>query len=195
MVAYSFQKQFGRPILDRTKSQTIRGPRKRHAYPGDDLQLYVGMRTKYCRLLARAKCASVSPILIDIQDGRVSFENVSLCGGELEAFAQLGTELDRATQRQLDRGRRMVELLKQGQYTPFVVTDQIISIFAGTKGHLDDIPVPQVRAFETGMLEYFKTVAKTVRDELDLKKALDAELEKKVEGAVKEFKAGFVAKK
>ena len=113
---------------------------------------------------------------------------------ELEAFAQLGTELDRATQRQLDRGRRFVELLKQGQYTPFIVTDQIISIYAGTKGFLDDIPVPQVRAFENGLLEYFRTVAKTTRDELDLKKALDSELEKKIEAGIKEFKAGFVAK-
>jgi F-type H+-transporting ATPase subunit alpha len=112
---------------------------------------------------------------------------------ELEAFAQLGTELDPATQRQLDRGRRMVELLKQGQYTPFVVTDQIISIYAGTKGYLDDVPVAQVRAFESGLLEHFKTVAKATRDELDLKKALDAELEKKLEGGIKEFKANFVA--
>ena len=114
---------------------------------------------------------------------------------ELEAFAQLGTELDPATQRQLDRGRRFVELLKQGQYTPFMVTDQIISIFAGTKGYLDNVPVPQVRAFENGMLEYFKTVAKATRDELDLKKALDPELEKKIEAGIKEFKAGFTAKK
>ena len=112
---------------------------------------------------------------------------------ELEAFAQLGTELDPATQRQLDRGRRMVELLKQGQYTPFVVTDQIISIYAGTKGYLDDVPVPQVRAFETGLLDHFKTVAKATRDELDLKKALDGELEKKLEAGIKEFKANFVA--
>ncbi|MDI1290147.1 MAG: F0F1 ATP synthase subunit alpha, partial [bacterium] len=63
---------------------------------------------------------------------------------ELEAFAQLGTELDKATQRQLDRGRRFIELLKQGQYTPFQVTDQTLSIFAGTKGYLDDVPVPAV---------------------------------------------------
>jgi F-type H+-transporting ATPase subunit alpha len=114
---------------------------------------------------------------------------------ELEAFAQLGTELDKATQRQLDRGRRFVELLKQGQYTPFLVTDQIISIFAGAKGFLDDIPVVNVRAFENGLLEYFRTVGKATRDELDLKKALDAELEKKLEAGIKEFKAGFVVKK
>ncbi len=114
---------------------------------------------------------------------------------ELEAFAQLGTELDKATQRQLDRGRRMVELLKQGQYVPFNVTDQVISIYAGTKGFLDDVPVPQVRAFEEGLLEYFNTAAKATRDELDKKKALDNELEKKMTEAIQAFKAGFMAKK
>ena len=113
---------------------------------------------------------------------------------ELEAFAQLGTELDKATQRQLDRGRRMVELLKQGQYTPFHVTDQIISIYAGTKGFLDDVPVPQVREFEKGLLEYMSTLAKSTRDELDQKKALDAGLEKKLEEAIKAFKSTFKAK-
>ena len=110
---------------------------------------------------------------------------------ELEAFAQLGTELDKATQRQLDRGRRFVELLKQGQYTPFVVTDQIISIFAGTKGFMDDIPVPSVRAFEDGLLNHMKGIAKPVYDELDQKKALDAELEKKLTNEISKFKAGF----
>jgi F-type H+/Na+-transporting ATPase subunit alpha len=110
---------------------------------------------------------------------------------ELEAFAQLGTELDKATQRQLDRGRRFVELLKQGQYMPFVVTDQIISIFAGTKGFMDDIPVPSVRAFEDGLLNHMKGIAKPVYDELDQKKALDAELEKKLTNEISKFKAGF----
>jgi F-type H+-transporting ATPase subunit alpha len=113
---------------------------------------------------------------------------------ELEAFAQLGTELDKATQRQLDRGRRMVELLKQGQYTPFVVTDQIVSIFAGSKGFMDDIPVPSVRAFEEGLLAHMKGVAKPVYDELDQKKALDKDLESKLEAEVKKFKSGFKAK-
>ncbi|HEX2838021.1 MAG TPA: F0F1 ATP synthase subunit alpha, partial [Phycisphaerales bacterium] len=110
---------------------------------------------------------------------------------ELEAFAQLGTELDKATQRQLDRGRRMVELLKQGQYVPFVITDQVISIFAGTKGYLDDVPVTQVRAFEEGLLNYFKGQAKATRDELEAKKAIDGELEKKLEAGIKAFKSGF----
>jgi len=77
---------------------------------------------------------------------------------ELEAFAQLGTELDKSTQAQLDRGRRMVELLKQPQYQPYDVEDQVISIFAGTKGLFDSLGVDQVRDFETRML-------KLIRDE------------------------------
>jgi F-type H+-transporting ATPase subunit alpha len=82
-------------------------------------------------------------------------------------------------------------LLKQGQYTPFVVTDQIISIYAGTKGVMDDIPVSSVRAFEDGLLSHMKGIAKPVYDELDQKKALDAELEKKLMDAISKFKAGF----
>ena len=114
---------------------------------------------------------------------------------ELEAFAQLGTELDKATQRQLDRGRRMVELLKQGQYTPFNVVDQVISIFAGTKGYLDDVDVAIVREFEAGLLENFHTVNKPIWDELNQKKALDGELEKKIEGVISAFKTAFIAER
>ncbi|MBS0195633.1 MAG: F0F1 ATP synthase subunit alpha [Planctomycetes bacterium] len=112
---------------------------------------------------------------------------------ELEAFAQLGTELDKATQRQLDRGRRMIELLKQGQYVPFPVTDQIISIFAGSKGYLDDVPVPAVRKFEQGLLETMKTINKAVWEELNQKKALDKDIEPKLEAAIKNYKASFKA--
>ncbi|MCC6428159.1 MAG: F0F1 ATP synthase subunit alpha [Phycisphaerales bacterium] len=112
---------------------------------------------------------------------------------ELEAFAQLGTELDKATQRQLDRGRRFVELLKQGQYTPFHIADQVISIFAGTKGFLDDVPVPAVRQFETQLLESFHGANKGLWDELNAKKALDADLEKKLTDVIGSFKSSFKA--
>jgi len=71
----------------------------------------------------------------------------------LEAFAQLGTELDATTQRQIDRGKRLVELLKQDQYKPFPVENQVISIFAGTKGMLDKIPVDKVKDFEAMFLK------------------------------------------
>jgi F-type H+-transporting ATPase subunit alpha len=113
---------------------------------------------------------------------------------ELEAFAQLGTELDKATQKQLDRGARMVELLKQPQYAPMNVTDQVISIYAAGKGFLDDIDVKHVPQFEKDLLNYFTTVGKPVRDELNTKKALDGELEKKLSDACSKFKAGWKAK-
>ncbi|MFN0132490.1 MAG: F0F1 ATP synthase subunit alpha [Phycisphaerales bacterium] len=113
---------------------------------------------------------------------------------ELEAFAQLGTELDKATQKQLDRGARMVELLKQPQYVPQLVVDQIISIFAGTKGFLDDVAISQVAAFEKAMLAYFQTSGRAVWTELNEKKALDATLEKKLADAITAFKGTWKGK-
>ena len=109
---------------------------------------------------------------------------------ELEAFAQLGTELDAASQRQLDRGARMVELLKQGQFTPFNVIDQCISIFAASKGFMDDVPVTKVSAFEKGLLEYFQGAGKAVRDQLVEKKSFKG-LEDQFSAAIKAFKATF----
>jgi F-type H+-transporting ATPase subunit alpha len=111
---------------------------------------------------------------------------------ELEAFAQLGTELDPASQRQLDRGARMVELLKQGQYVPFDVIDQCISIFAGSKGILDDVPVPAVPKFERELLESFRGPNKALRDQLAEKKSFKG-LEDQFLAALKAFKAAFRA--
>jgi len=108
---------------------------------------------------------------------------------ELEAFAQLGTDLDKATQRQLDRGKRMVELLKQPQYEPMGVTDQVISIFAGTKGYLDDIPTDKVAAFEKGLLEHMRTTGKAVRDELESTAAMSDDLADKLAEQIKNYKA------
>ncbi len=110
---------------------------------------------------------------------------------ELEAFAQLGTELDKATQKQLDRGARMVELLKQPQYVPMTIVEQIISIYAASKGFMDDIAVKNVAQFEKDMLNYFTTTAKPVADELTQKKALDADLEKKLTSAITSFKSAW----
>jgi len=75
---------------------------------------------------------------------------------ELEAFAQLGTDVDAATQRRLDRGKRMVELLKQPQYNTYTVNEQIVSIFAGTQGLLDDLPLERVLDFESEMLAHVR---------------------------------------
>ncbi len=107
---------------------------------------------------------------------------------ELEAFAQLGTELDAATQQQLDRGARMVELLKQGQFKPYDVIDQVISIFAGAKGYLDDLPIDKVEDFEEKMLAYFRDEIPEVRNELATQKALTDELVPKMENGIKTFK-------
>ena len=109
---------------------------------------------------------------------------------ELEAFAQLGTELDASSQRQLDRGARMVELLKQGQFGPFDVIDQCISIYAASKGFMDDVPVAKVSAFEKGLLEHFQGPAKAVRDQLAEKKSFKG-LDDQFGAAIKAFKATF----
>ncbi len=110
---------------------------------------------------------------------------------ELEAFAQLGTELDPATQKQLDRGARMVELLKQGQYGPFDVIDQVVSIFAGARGYLDEIALDRVDDFETALLEYMRGPGKAARDLLESKQKLDDEVEAQLKEAITNFKAGW----
>jgi len=110
---------------------------------------------------------------------------------ELEAFSQLGTELDAATQRQLDRGARMVELLKQPQYKPYKLSDQVVSIFAGAKGYLDTIPLNKVLAFEVALLKHvgneFPEVVKAITDTGDLPDELQAKLKKIIE----DFKSHF----
>jgi F-type H+-transporting ATPase subunit alpha len=106
---------------------------------------------------------------------------------ELEAFAQLGTDLDTATQRQLDRGYRMVELLKQPQYKPLNVVDQILVIFAGTRGHLDRVPVNEVQQWESDFLSYMRTTKKDVWDTLNESRTLNDELIGNIETAIREF--------
>jgi len=112
---------------------------------------------------------------------------------ELEAFAQLGTDLDKATQRQLDRGARMVELLKQPQYVPMDVIDQVISIFAGSNGFLDDLELDQVDAFEKDLLDHFATNsdAKAAREKLVEKKAFDDDLKESLKKIIGDFKQGW----
>ena len=111
---------------------------------------------------------------------------------ELEAFAQFGTDLDPASQRQLDRGARMVALLKQGQFVPYDTIDQVISIFAGTKGLLDDVPVAKVLEFEKALLEHFRGAAKATREKIASAKSFKG-LEDEVIAAVKECKKRFGA--
>ena len=113
---------------------------------------------------------------------------------ELEAFAQLGTELDATTQRQLDRGARMVELLKQPQYAPFPLADQVVSIFAGSKGYLDSLANNQVRAFETELLKHVSDEFPEIMDEIKTKGELSDEMTAKLSKLIENFKSRFVAK-
>jgi len=106
---------------------------------------------------------------------------------ELEAFAQLGTDLDAATQSRLDRGYRMVELLKQGQYSPMDVVDQVMSIYAGTRGHLDKVPREEVADWEKGFLTFVRDQVPELRDRLVETGALDDETERQLESAIAEF--------
>jgi F-type H+-transporting ATPase subunit alpha len=76
---------------------------------------------------------------------------------ELEAFAEFGSELDAASLAQLDRGRRVVDVLKQGQFAPLSVQEQVVSIFAVTEGHMDDVPADEIHAFESGLLEFVRS--------------------------------------
>jgi len=110
---------------------------------------------------------------------------------EMAAFAQFGSELDAATQAQLNRGQRMVELLKQDQYQPLPVERQIVSIFAGTNGYLDPIPVARVREFEKGLLEHLDSNAPDIYRDILEHKEIPAETEKKLRAAIETFTAGF----
>ncbi len=108
---------------------------------------------------------------------------------ELEAFAQLGTELDKATQKQLDRGARLVELLKQPQYRPMAVEQEAMVIYAGTQGYLDDVSVARVQEFQTAFLKYVDASAPKLREDLSAKKELTAELETELKRVLVEFKS------
>ncbi|MGI8520843.1 MAG: F0F1 ATP synthase subunit alpha [Actinomycetota bacterium] len=113
---------------------------------------------------------------------------------ELEAFAEFGSELDKASQAQLDRGGRVVELLKQKQYNPFSVEDQVISIWAVSNGYLDDLPIDKARDFEAGLLDHMHSRHSEVGDEINDKGALGEQLEDKLRKAVEEFKSSYTEK-
>ena len=110
---------------------------------------------------------------------------------ELEAFAQLGTDLDAATKRQLDRGAAMVELLKQSQYVPMDVIDEVLQIFAGSKGYLDDLSKNEVPVFAVKLLEHFKAAGSAVREELVQAQAINSDLSDKIAASIKQFKASW----
>jgi F-type H+/Na+-transporting ATPase subunit alpha len=114
---------------------------------------------------------------------------------ELAAFAQFGSDLDKATQAQLTRGARLVEILKQPQYEPLAVERQVAIIFAGTNGHLDAIAISDLRAFETGLYQFIETRYSQLFRGIAEKKQLDDQLRGTLNEAVKEFAATFQASK
>ncbi|WP_206811211.1 F0F1 ATP synthase subunit alpha [Paradesulfitobacterium ferrireducens] len=112
---------------------------------------------------------------------------------ELAAFAQFGSDLDKVTQMRLARGQRTMELLKQGQYQPMPVEEQVVVIFAAVKGLIDDLDLDKVGKFEQEYLRFMRSVKADILEEIRTKKALSDELNSKLETAVKEFKQGFLS--
>jgi F-type H+/Na+-transporting ATPase subunit alpha len=99
---------------------------------------------------------------------------------ELAAFAQFGSDLDPLTQKQLNRGQRLTELLKQPQFQPLTWQQQVVVLFAGTQGYLDDLQVSDIRAFEDGLYKYFDNAQTALDGRLTKKKALDDDLRNKL---------------
>ncbi len=112
---------------------------------------------------------------------------------ELAAFAGFGSDLDKATQQKLARGARMVELLKQPQYAPMSVQEQVVSLYAGTRGYMDEVPVLSVRKFETEFIEFMRNIKPEILNDIKTKQVLDADIENRLKAALEEFKKGFRA--
>jgi F-type H+-transporting ATPase subunit alpha len=110
----------------------------------------------------------------------------------LAAFAQFGSELDKSSAAQLTRGSRMVELLKQGQYSPVPVEKQVLILFVGTQGVLDDLPLPQVRAFEQELFHHVENAHPGLLPSIREKKTLTDEIKAQIDSIVKEFKPQFI---
>jgi F-type H+-transporting ATPase subunit alpha len=110
---------------------------------------------------------------------------------DLVTFAQFGTELDRASQAQLDRGQRLTEILKQDQYAPFPVERQVLIIYAGNRGFLDELPVKRIRRYETELYAYMEKERPEVLRKIAEKKTIDAALDGAIAAALQEFNARF----
>jgi F-type H+-transporting ATPase subunit alpha len=110
---------------------------------------------------------------------------------ELQAFAQFGSDLDKQTQAQLTRGERLVEILKQPQYEPMAVEDQVMIIYAGNSGALDDLPVDRVKAFEAGFLRFMREKKPDICESLKVDKKLTEEIEAALNAAIEEFRGTF----
>ena len=112
---------------------------------------------------------------------------------ELAAFAQFGSDLDPATQKQLNRGQRLVEILKQGQYKPMTIEKQVIIIFAATNGYVDSYPVSALKKYEEELMTFIESRHADLLTDLRDKKALDDTVKPKLKKALEDFKGLFVA--
>ncbi|MFW5500237.1 MULTISPECIES: F0F1 ATP synthase subunit alpha [unclassified Maridesulfovibrio] len=112
---------------------------------------------------------------------------------ELAAFAAFGSDLDKATQQKLNRGARMVELLKQPQYKPMNVMEQVVSLYAGTRGYMDEVPVTAVRKYEDELQEFIANAKPEILEGIKTKGAIDDDIEGKLKAALEEFNKGFTA--
>jgi len=112
---------------------------------------------------------------------------------ELAAFAQFGSDLDKVTQQQLNRGVRLTELLKQPQFSPLPTEKQVMIIFAGTNGYLDDLKVKAIHDFEAGLYKYLDSAEEQLLKDIIEKKTLDDDLKARMRKALDEYKAGFLA--
>jgi F-type H+-transporting ATPase subunit alpha len=110
---------------------------------------------------------------------------------ELAAFAQFGSDLDKATIAQLTRGQRLTEVLKQGQFAPWPVEEQIAILWVATHGYFDDVPLEDVKKFEAEIVKYLRSAGRAVLDEIMKKKIFDPELEGKLKALTEEFKSGW----
>jgi F-type H+/Na+-transporting ATPase subunit alpha len=110
---------------------------------------------------------------------------------EMAAFAQFASDLDQVTRNQLERGARLVELLKQGQYVPLPVEKQIVSIFAGTRGYIDKLAISQIAAYERGVHDFIEKKYPSVYETIRTKKAVDADTETTLKKALDEFAGAF----
>ncbi|OLC10500.1 MAG: F0F1 ATP synthase subunit alpha [Chloroflexi bacterium 13_1_40CM_67_9] len=194
----------------RQVSLLVRRPPGREAYPGDVFYISAYIPTNVISITdgqiyletdlfnAGVRPAINSGLSVSRVGGDAQIKAMSKVTGslkldlgqyrELAAFAQFGSDLDQATQRQLRRGERLVEMLKQPQYQPVPVEKEIVIIFCGTSGYLDDVPKDKVQQFERDLYRYMDSVGKKVGERILKEKKWIPEIEKDVRAMIEEFK-------